>query len=229
MSDNKQTLIFSIAHRFDLVFFLRLIEESDIKEQYNIKVLFFAHNHFKDKLEIANNILSKISNDIVHIDHTLIPYYQKNIFKNIYLGLKMKKLLKMNFFKNEHILLLDKSHLHSNILFNFFNKPILFQFIDNSFNKRLYKERFFKTAAANIINFCLRNRFIKIFQLKNTTKVEHYETNMKYLSVIYINDTLNKDVKSINFSKPEISSCGKIVIFGARYLGWNVKKIFLTK
>ena len=181
MSDKKQTLIFSIAHRFDLVFFLRLIKESDIKEQYNIKVIFFVHKHFKDKLDIANNILSKISNDIVYIDHTLTPYYQKNIFKNIYLGLRMKKLLKKNFFKNEQILLLDKSHLHSNILLNFFNKPILFQFIDNSFNKRLYKERFFKTAAANIINFCLRNRFIKIFQLKNTTLVEHYETNIKYL------------------------------------------------
>ena len=228
MPNKKQTIVFSIAHVYDLVFFYRIVKETSIKKEYHVKVIFFLHTHFNNKIDTVKDLLSKISNDIIFVDTAHIPYYQKNIVKNIYLGLKLKNLLKKYFLKSDAMLIVDKSHLHSHILLNFFNNPILFQFF-SKFDEAQYKKRFLKTMAANLINFFLNNSFIKIFQLKNTRTVENYVSNLKRIKILYITNSINKNLKSINFSKPEISSDNKIVIFGGRYLGWDLQKQTLEK
>jgi len=218
----KKSLIFSIGHSYDLIFFLRLNKELNIKNKYNIRILFFSHL-FKNKIKIVKTLLRKISNDITIVDNYKVPHYKINIFKNIYLGLKLKKLLKKNFSKNECILLVDKSCLHSNILLNFFNKPILFQFFKNKIHKNAYKKLFFKTIGVNLINFFLKNNFIKVFKYKNT-QIENYEANLKHVEILYISNRIRKNVKSVNFSKVKITNNRKIVFFGTRYYYYGLKK-----
>lgn len=229
MPNKKQTIVFSIAHVYDLVFFYRIVKETNIKKKYHVKVIFFVHAFFNNKMELARSLLSKISKDITYVDSSQTPYYQKNLFKNIYLGFKLKNLLKKYFLKNDPILLVDKSHLHSNILLNYFNSPILFQFFNKKFDKAAYKKNFSKTLVANLINFFLNNRPIKIFQLKNTRSVENYVLNLEHVKVLYITDSSKKNFKGISFSRPEITSNNKIVIFGGRYLGWGLKEETLKK
>lgn len=229
MPNKKQTIVFSIAHVYDLIFFYRIVKETSIKKEYHVKVIFFLHVFFNNKMELARSLLSKISKDITYVDSSQTPYYQKNIFKNIYLGIKLKKLLRKNFLKSDTVLMLDKSHLHSHIIINFFKNPVLFQFFGEKIDK-FSQIRFLKTLVANLINFFLNNSLIKIFQLKNTKTVENYVSNLKHIKVLYINYSSSKNnLKGISFSRPEITSSNKIVIFGGRYLGWDLQEEQLQK
>ena len=229
MPNKKQTIVFSIAHVYDLIFFYRIVKETNIKKEYYVKVIFFVHTFFNNKMELAKSLLSKISNDITYVDSTQTPYYQKNIFKNIYLGIKLKNLLRKNFLKSDTVLMLDKTHLHSHIILNFFKSPVLFQIFGEKIDN-FSQIRFLKTLVANLINFFLNNSPIKIFQLKNTRHVENYVSNLKHVKVLYINYSSSKNnLKGISFSRPEITSSNKIVIFGGRYLGWNLQKEQLQK
>ena len=82
MSTKKQTLIFSIAHSYDLVFFYRLVMESNYKEKYIIKILFQEHKYFKGKMPIVNRILLAISDKVVYVKNDQIPRHSINLVKH---------------------------------------------------------------------------------------------------------------------------------------------------
>ena len=162
----KKKIIFSIAHSYDVIFFYRLISESNITSHYEIYVIFQESKSFTGKLAITKKLLKKISSNIVFIEQNSFVFYGRNIFKHIYNGLKFKKILKHNFDKNTPILLTDFSAFGSYILLNYFKNNILFQLPRDKLDFNQYKLSFKKIFMSNILNFFIGNKFIKIYELK---------------------------------------------------------------
>ena len=98
MPTKKQTLIFSIAHSYDLMFFYRLVMESNYKEKYIIKILFQEHKYFKGKMPIVNRMLLAISDKIVFVKNDGKVKFKKLLI--IYYIVTLKNCL--NFFLGTH-------------------------------------------------------------------------------------------------------------------------------
>ena len=226
---NKKTLVVSIAHSYDLIFFLRLVRESTIKQDYLLKVIFQEHNYFIGKMEIATGILKEISDDIIFINNVEIPNYGRNIVKNLLLAYKFRKKIKNNFSNGDTLLILDKSTYKANQLLSYFKSSILFQFPNEATNSEKYILYFQKHFLINLYHMIFNMHPIKVKKLKNSEKlIEEYFINLPSAKKIYISNIQNHD--SINFSSVvNHMSSNKIAIFGSRYLGWNLTKETVKK
>jgi hypothetical protein len=221
MSD-KKTLILSIAHPYDLIFFLRLARESTIKQGHLLKIIFQEHNYFIGKEKLAKDILKEISENFVFIRNNEIPSYGKNILKNLILALKLKKTLKTAVSRSNQLLILDKSTLKANILLSYFEAPILLQFPVNETDTKNWVLFLKKQFLINIYHTFLNLHPVKVWKLKNSEKlIEQYFINFPNLRKVHISNI--QDQGSINFSSIiKTQPSQNIAIFGSRYLGWNL-------
>ena len=229
MSTKKQTLIFSIAHSYDLVFFYRLVMESNYKEKYIIKILFQEHKYFKGKMPIVNRILLAISDKVVYVKNDQIPRHSINLVKHVFLAYKMKRLIRDNFNKKDRLLILDKSSYSSNILLSYFNRSVLFQFPENNKDSSSYELYILKNLLIYVYHAVINIPKIKVLKLINSKKiVEEFIVDFKNIDRVFI--ASDKGSRSINFStQVNASKSNKVVIFGSRYNQWNLKSSTLTK
>jgi hypothetical protein len=227
MPTKKQTLIFSIAHSYDLMFFYRLVMESNYKEKYIIKILFQEHKYFKGKMPIVNRMLLAISDKIVFVKNDQIPRHSINLFKHVFLAYKMKRLIRYNFNKKDRLLILDKSSYSSNILLSYFNRSVLFQFQNKKSSS--YELYILKNILIYIYHAVINIPKIKVLKLINSEKIiEEFIVDLKNIDKVFIAN--DKGPRSINFSIVDNTiKSNKIVIFGSRYNQWNLKSSTLTK
>ena len=225
----KKKIIFSVAHSYDVIFFYRLISESNITSHYEIYVIFQESKSFTGKLAITKKLLKKISSNIVFIEQNSFVFYGRNIFKHIYNGLKFKKILKHNFDKNTPILLTDFSAFGSYILLNYFKNNILFQLPRDKLDLNQYRLSFKKIFMSNILNFFIGNKFIKIYELKSEANyIKYFMSSIKQNIIFIVNDNTKKN--TINFSNSIANYDGKkIVIFGSGYYGWGLSNDSLDR
>ena len=231
MPSKKQTLIFSIAHTYDLIFFYRLVMESNYKEKYIIKILFQEHKYFKGKMPIVNRLLLAISDKVVYVKNDQIPQHSINLVKHVFLAYKLKRLIRDNFNKKDRLLILDKSSYSSNILLSYFNRSVLFQFPDSHENLSVYKLYLSKNILVNIYHAVINIPKIKVIKLINPGSkkiLEEFIVDFKNIERVFIAN--DKSPRSINFStQVNASKSNKIVIFGSRYNQWDLKSSTLTK
>lgn len=205
MSSKKQSIILSIAHVYDLIFFYRLLSESNIAERYEIKVLFLQHKYFNDKMHITENIIRKLSDKVKYVKNSHIPRYSLSVLKHIFLSLRFKRILKSAFKKEDIVLILDKSSFTSNIIFNYFDRVILFQFHNNNKDRFNYRTYFQKNALIFGYHKILNLHNIKVLRLRNSEKlIEKYLVDLEKIKILTISDTKNHE--SICFSNVASSS-----------------------
>jgi hypothetical protein len=226
---NKKTLVLSVSHSFDLIFFLRLVRESTIKQDYSLKIIFQEHDYFDGKFGIAKKIFKEISDDVILVKKAEIPGYGRNIIKNLLLALKFRKILIKDACESDTLLILDKSTYKANILLSYFKNSILFQFPNGQTNAKKYILDYKENILIKIYHRMLNLHPVEVRKLRDAEKlIQEYFVDLPRVKKLYITHANTPD--SIRFSSNiKKSSSRKIVMFGSRYLEWNLEKETIKK
>jgi hypothetical protein len=225
LANNRQTLIFSVIHIAHLLFFYRLVLESNVKNEFNIKVIFQEQNSFNGKRIVVNEILRKISRDVIYIHSNEIVFYGRNIFKHAYNALRIKRRIKNNCDKNSILLASGDGAFGVYILMNYFARSILFTLPLKKIAMEDYKYSIKKTFMANILNLVLCNKLIKIYNYNQAEVAIKTHLSKIFSYPIYVGGSKSDGRMHLNFSSNVAQNkSNKVVIFGSAYNTWNINK-----
>ena len=208
-------------HRYDLVFYARLIENLIIhRRKYDFTLIVTDHLYkinFVDKF--IHEKFDKVLIAPVHILNSA------KIITKIKFIFSLRKWHKKNLNSNDLLIINDKSNVFSRFFLKNSKNVLLIQQIEDIGNDYKFDIPFFikDTLKSLIIGSCIAKQYIHKFtpDVRGLKLLNYGKKN--YFFIAY--NVFNSNIKN-NFQLPSLNEKfnKKIVIFGSRFFTWHVNK-----